>query len=147
MSDFEEKLNTILSSPEAMSQIAAIAQSLGGDSKHDTPAAEEAPQETQPQDVPPQTASSQGEAVPALASASSLTGLLSGIDPGMIAKLLPLVSELNSSQNDERAQLLYALRPFLKESRRDKIEEALRLAKLLHVGKTLLSTLGGSHHV
>ena len=41
-------------------------------------------------------------------------------------------------------QLLYALRPFLKPEKRDKVERAVKAARLIHVGKKLLSTMGES---
>ena len=44
--------------------------------------------------------------------------------------------------NDERMQLLYALRPFLKPERRDKVERAAKAARLIHVGKKLLKSMG-----
>ena len=116
MGEFEEKLNAILSNPDAMAQVASLAQSLG----------------QQPQEEPQ----------PAQQSASSgLEGML-GLDPALLQKILPLLTELNDSRTSEREQLLYALRPFLKESRRDKIDQALRAARILHLGKRFLGKLG-----
>ena len=37
MSDFEEKLNAILSNPDAMAQVASLAQSLGGGASQPSP--------------------------------------------------------------------------------------------------------------
>ena len=135
MSDFEEKLNSILSNPDAMSQVMNLAQSLnlGGGG---TPSSE---QEEDP--GPSQDQASPG-AVPDL---GSLSDLLGQIDPAMIQRLMPLVGELTGGGNDERMQLLYALRPFLKPERRDKVERAARTAKLIHIGKKLLSTMGENH--
>ena len=67
------------------------------------------------------------------------------IDPALIGKLLPLLGELNQSGGDERLQLLYALKPFLKPERQDKGERAVKAAKLIHIGKKFLTTMGGSH--
>ena len=126
MSDFEEKLNAILSSPEAMAQVASIAQSLnstasGGGGSGADPA--------------------EGPAPPA----PDLSGLLGQIDPGMLSRLLPLLQEWNSGGGSgEREQLLQALRPFLRESRQAKIDRALQIARLLHIGKKLLGTFGES---
>ena len=125
MSDFEEKLNTILSSPEAMAQVAALAQSLGakeGEHREEEPSASPAPSD-------------------------GLGNLLGTLDPSLIGKFLPLLSELNSPGNEQRQQFLYALRPFLKESRRDKVDRALQVARILHLGKQFLGTLGESSHV
>ena len=125
MAEFEEKLNRILSSPEAMAQVAALAQSLGDGETAQAPAEEDDPSRA----APP-------------ASDSGLGGLLGSLDPGMLQRFLPMLGELNSPRRSEREQLLYALRPFLKESRRDKIDKALQMARILHLGKQFLGTLG-----
>ena len=49
------------------------------------------------------------------------------------SKMLPM-------PNDERSRaLLYALRPYLKPARQEKIERALQLARVVHVGKKFIS--------
>ena len=118
MGEFEEKLNAILSNPEAMAQVASLAQSLGQS------------QGEQDRSPAPESAPSQGG-----------EGLL-GLDPALLQKVLPLLTELNDSRSGEREQLLYALRPFLKESRRDKVDQALRAARILSLGKRFLGRLG-----
>ncbi len=134
MSDFEEKLNAILSNPESMGQIMNLAQSLnlggGGEPSGDG---------TPPPQPSPDAAPS-GGGIPD--SLSGLGSLLGQIDPKLIGRLLPLAGELAGGGNDERMQLLYALRPFLKPERRDKVERAAKTARLIHVGKKLLQSLG-----
>jgi len=115
MSDFEEKLNAILSSPDTMAQVAALAQQLSGGGDSASPP---------PPEQPPST------------------GLFDEIDPSMIAKILPLLQELNSPANDQRSALLNALRPFLKPERQSKIDRALQTARMIQVGKKLLSHWG-----
>ena len=135
MSDFEEKLNAILSNPESMGQIMNLAQSLnlGGGGE---PSGEGGPAAPQPE-APPENASS---GIPD--GLSGLGSLLGQIDPKLIGRLLPLAGELAGGGNDERMQLLYALRPFLKPERRDKVERVAKTARLIHVGKKLLQSLG-----
>jgi hypothetical protein len=135
VSDFEEKLNAILSNPESMGQIMNLAQSLnlGGGGE---PSGEGGPAAPQPE-APPENASS---GIPD--GLSGLGSLLGQIDPKLIGRLLPLAGELAGGGNDERMQLLYALRPFLKPERRDKVERAAKTARLIHVGKKLLQSLG-----
>lgn len=70
---------------------------------------------------------------------NSLSSLLGSIDPAWIAKLMPLAQELGSSQNSNAKTLLYAMRPYLKQERQDKVERALQLARLLHIGKKFIS--------
>ena len=72
-----------------------------------------------------------------------LSSLAGGLDPKLLMRLLPLVQELGGQRNSNARQLLYALRPYLKEERQDKIERALQLARLFHIGKKFLSEWGG----
>ena len=64
-----------------------------------------------------------------------------GFDPMMLAKFLPLLQDLRQS-NSQTTQLLYALRPFLKEEKQSKVERAAKLAHLICIGKRFL-TEGG----
>ncbi len=128
MSEFEDKLNAILSNPEAMAQVMGLAQSLSGSGAFD-------PSQTQENSTQPgaQTNSSSN-------SSGGIGDIFSQIDPKLIERLLPLLGEFGGS--DERLQLLYALRPFLKPERRDKVERAAKAAKLIHIGKKFLTSMG-----
>ena len=142
MSEFEEKLNAILSNPDALAQVASLAQSLnlggsqesggGGESSAEHSAGEGG-------------AAPSGGGLGGLGALTGLGDLLGKLDPKLLERLLPLAGELfGDGGGDERMQLLYALRPFLRPERRDKIERAARTAKLIHVGKKLLSAMGDS---
>ena len=135
MAEFDDKLNSILSNPDAMAQIMQLAQSLGGPSQGETAAAP-APQ---PPPAPPSP--------PLPAGGSLLSALDGGLDPQLLSRLLPLVQELGGAQDSNARQLLYALRPYLKHDRQEKIERALQLARLFLVGKKLLKSWEGGHHV
>lgn len=132
MSDFEEKLNAILSNPDAMAQVMNLAQSLNldGPSSGDQTAEDN-------------TGSSQtAETAPS----AGISDLLGQIDPQLIQRFLPLIGELKGGEEqDRRLQLLNALRPFLKPERQEKVERAMRAAKLLHLGKKFLSAMGESN--
>lgn len=55
-----------------------------------------------------------------------------GIDPDnieMFLKLQKAMTVMNRSQNNSQAQLLMALKPFLKSSRQDKIDKAMQMIK------------------
>ena len=110
MADWQEQLNTILSDPDAMAQIASIAQSLGS-------TAPEQPKPEQPK------------------REQTNSGVL---DAELIGRLAPLMQQLNRPESGEAAAFLRALRPFLSEKRRDKVERAAQLARLIHLGKTFL---------
>lgn len=133
MSDFEEKLNAILSSPEAMAQVASLAQSLGMSSSPAGGTGEE----------PPGTGEAPGpsEASPP-PQMPDLSALFGQADPAMLSRLLPLIQELGSGEADQRTRLLQSLRPFLRESRREKLDKAIQIARLLRVGKKFFGTPG-----
>ena len=188
MAEFDDKLNSLLSNPEAMDQIMKMAQSLMGGGQTPEGTAPSAPGGPAPQSGPqpagtwntPQNGvfppsqsgpanagppPGQGWTPPGSPSAggwgtpppggqpgsgapgpdlSFLSGLGS-IDPKTIASLLPVLRELGEAQSSNARQLLFALRPYLKPERQDKVERALQLARLFRVGKKFL--LKGDGHV
>lgn len=121
MDDVNEKLNALLSDPGSMAQIMQLAQQLSGSMGGDTAQ----PAATSPADPPPPPPSPLG-----------------GIDPQTIARYLPLLQEL-TRDTSQTTQLLYALRPFLKDGKQNKVERAARLARLITIGKRFLSEGGG----
>lgn len=146
MAEFDDKLNSILSNPDAMSQIMQLAQSLGGGGQ---PAASSPPQPNAPG---PQQTSSWGSPPPQAPPPPPMGGggdLLSsllgggGLDPGLLSRLLPLIQELGGQRDSNARNLLYALRPYLRSDRQEKVERALQLARLFHLGKKFLSEWGG----
>lgn len=144
MAEFDDKLNALLSDPNSMAQIMQLAQSLGAGGGGSAP-----PQSPTPQGgfgSPPQgNAPPQGgfgfppQESPSPQGGNPLSSLLGSIDPKTIARLMPLVQELGSARNSNNQALLYALRPYLKTERQDKIERALQLARLIHIGKKFLA--------
>ena len=135
MAEFDEKLNSILSNPDAMAQIMQLAQSLsGGQTAEDAPPAQPAPPPPPPRQSPPS---------PPPGGADLLSSLTGGLDPKMISKLVPLLQELGGQQDSNAKALLYALRPYLKPDRQEKVERALQLARLFHLGKKFLAEWGG----
>ena len=114
MAEMEDKLNALLSDPAQMAQIMQLAQQLSGSMSAVPPP---------PLQQPP-------------------TVGMGGLDMASLARFLPLLQELNSS-NSQVTQLLYALRPFLKPEKQEKIQRAAKLARLIHVGKRALTEMGG----
>lgn len=136
MAEFDEKLNSILSNPDAMSQIMQLAQSLGGGGAPppgQQPGQQTAPAWTPPpqQAAPPASPGGGGDLL------SSLLGGGGGLDPGLLSRLVPLIQELGGDSNARN--LLYALRPYLRQDRQEKVERALQLARLFRLGKKFLS--------
>lgn len=135
MAEFDEKLNSILSNPDAMAQIMQLAQSLSGDSQGPAP--------PPPAPAPPPQPAPRPPAPPPQGGADLLSSLAGGVDPTLLMKLMPLIQELGSQNDSNARQLLYALRPYLKPERQEKVERALQLARLFHLGKKFLSEWGG----
>lgn len=128
MAEFDEKLNALLSNPDSMAQIMKLAQSLSGG---EGAAAAASPSAAPPPSPPP----SGGGSAPTASGLDILSSLTGGIDPKLLTRLIPLVQEYSSGSNDSARQLLYALRPYLKPERQDKVERALQLARLAHIAR------------
>ena len=129
MSEFDDKLNAILSSPDTMNQIMSIANSLSAESSAPPPP------DNQPQ--PPQPSQDAAPALNLGGLASLLGGgdsPLAGLDPGMLEKAMELLQEYRR-EDDEKAALLTAIRPFLREERGAKIDRVIRVTKLSRVIK------------
>lgn len=151
MADLQEQLQAILGNPEAMGQITAIARALTGG-----PSAPEEPprQEPDAQDVefvpveePPAEEASPGVEQPP--DLSALLGMLgTDLDPRLIQIALRVFSEY-SAQDDEKAALLSALKPFLREARLEKMEKAEKVARLSRVVRVAIQLLKeeGTGHV
>lgn len=143
MSEFEDKLNTLLSDPDSMAKIMQMAQSLSGTMGA---AEESSAQSESAQAAPPDSVVHTAQAAPERMDAVQLLSSLSGgIDTKMLSRLMPILAELNSPRSSDTAQLLYALRPFLKPERQEKVERAIALAKIIHLGKKFFA--GGTPFV
>lgn len=144
MSEFDEKLNALLSDPERMSQIMQMAQSLSGSfssssgaepSPPPPPAGPAPPFSQQPHPGPPPP--------PPAPDGDILSSLTGGLDPSMLLKLMPLIRELGGDSSSNARTLLYALRPYLKPERQERIERSLQLAKLLRIGRKFIANWEG----
>lgn len=64
-------------------------------------------------------------------------------DPNMIQKVMGLTSQTSIDSNQQA--LLTALNPYLPNQRLNKLEKAMRAAKLARLASTFLNTGGGFH--
>ena len=136
VAEFDDKLNSILSNPDAMAQIMQLAQSLSGGSEGGgTAGASPPPQPSGPSAGP----GPQQTQAPPPSGGNPLSGLAGGLDPQLLLRFLPLIQELGGQQDSNARQLLYALRPYLKPERQEKVERALQLARLFHLGRKFLA--------
>ena len=120
MDDFSDRLEQLLSDPQALSRLGELAAGLGLG---------------QP---PPQQPSGEPSPAPDL---SALFGLPDGkstgstaapvIDPALLGRIAQVVSSLSAP--DRNTQLLMALQPFCGEHRRRKVEEAAQLLRIIRL--------------
>lgn len=107
MDDLSAKISQILSDPQALQQIKGLGEQLGFPSTLNEPKKEE-------QKVIEQSPISNGFSPDMLS---------------MLSKLAPMMSNMNSE--DDTTRLLKALRPFLSEERKRKLDEASKLIKMM----------------
>ena len=164
MADLQEELQAILGDPQAMGQITAIARAITGGGSPPTPPAPP-PQDmdyvpVEDSQIPPSAGGSStglGDSAPSQSDPptaapppdlSTLTGLLGGgldLDPKLLQIMLRVYSEY-SAQDNEKAALLAALKPFLRQERLEKMEKAekvARLSRLVRLAIQLLKEEGG----
>jgi len=127
VADFEETLNAILSDQAAMGQIMALAQSLSGNEDH-----------------PGQESATDGSLSrqPEPPFGPDLSALLGDIDPTILQMGMQVMKEFRQT-DDRNAALLQALRPFLREERRSRLDRALQIARMTRLIRTALGAMGG----
>lgn len=128
MAEFEEKLGAILNDPRAMGQIMALARSLGGDGAPPPPAEEVRDAVYEPVPLPPSEEPSQ-----------PVSGGGLDLDPRLLAVGMKALSAYRD-ENNEKARLLQALRPFVKETRYRKVDKAVQIAR---VSRAIRAALDG----
>lgn len=112
MAEFEEALQSLLSDPDAMGQILALANTLGG-------AAQEAPAEAPAEPIREEPSPPPGPDL------SQLGALLTLLRP-------------EEGPSQEATALTAALRPYLRGDRREKLDRALRAVELTRTARKAL---------
>ena len=125
MNELEGMINGILSNPDEMKKIMNIASSImGGTAPEKPPEAEEADRQT-----------------------PDLSGVRSGLSklPGGIASAAKkLFSGASAAGNSsDKTALLEAMRPWLSEKRKNKLETAMRVARVMKVAGAAFFKNGG----
>lgn len=109
MSELEDKLSAVLSNPQMMQQIMALAKGMEQPSK---------------------------EAQPALPT--SAPGPAIQLDPGLLQKIASLTARSGVDENQQA--LLAALAPYLSHDRVEKLEKAMRAARMTELASALLGS-------
>ena len=126
MSEFEDRINSILGDPAQMEQIANLAKSLmGGESGP-------APQENR------QGGSDTG-GIGELAK-GLLGGEELGLDPGLLMRLGRLMNAGKAQSSGSRG-MLEAMKPYLSEKRRTKMDRAMRMARMAKMAQLAMGEL------
>lgn len=122
MSELEDKLGNILNSPEKMSQIMQFAKNFSAaDAK----------------------APSSADGFRDDGGAPSTGGQPLDIDPQMLQTMARLFGEFSSESNSRSTALLSAIKPYLKEERREKVDKAVQIAKMARLARTAFGSMGG----
>lgn len=103
MDDLSEKLAGILNDPESMERVRRMAENILGENS-------EKQNETSP--------------------IGDIGGMLGAED---MQSIIAIISRLKNSGNDPRSQLLNALKPHLSEPRREKVDTAIKILKILEL--------------
>ena len=117
MSEMEEKLGAILNNPQMMQQIMSMAQAMSQQPASQQVQKEEPPR--QPDPAPP---------------------AMSDLDLGMVQKLSGMARQGGVDQNQQA--LLRALSPYISRQRIQKLERAMRAAKMARAASTFLNAGG-----
>lgn len=115
MSEMEEKLGSILNNPQLMQQIMSMAQTLGAGQE-------------QKQEEPKQQSQSQS------------TNSVPNLDPRMLQNIAGIAQQGGVDQHQQA--LLRALSPYLSKDRINKLERAMRAARMAGAASAFLNSGG-----
>ncbi len=104
MDDISEKLASVLNDPDSMERVRRMAESLLGDKG----------EEEKPKNIPLLS----GDGMPT---------------PDEMQKIMQIVTALKSGGNDSRTRLLLALRENLSPPRREKVDTAVKILRLIDI--------------
>lgn len=132
MEDMESKLNAILGNPEMMSQLMAMAKTLGNTSDGQQQAG------SPPRDPPPPNPSQKNAAPPPSRPGPGFPGD-APLDMAAIRKIASFAQRTGIDANQKA--LLSALKPYLSKDRIDKLARAMQAARIATAASAMM---GGS---
>lgn len=116
MGEFEDALNSILSSPKDMEKILGLARELSGSAG------------SEEREEPPKS----GPEIPGLGE----------ISPKLLSVFGRIMGELNS-KDDGKAALLASMKPYVRPERREALDRAVKIARIARIARTAINELGG----
>ena len=118
MDELENKLSSLLSSPEAMQQIRDMAQKL----------------------MPPTSAEDNSSAPTPVGGETQATD---NFDLAALAPMLEMLKKSTPESDGKQAALLSALQPFLSEKRRSKLKRAMDMMRMAKIAKFAMANYKG----
>ena len=120
MNDIVSQLSSFIESKEGMDTVMGLAESLmSGDSDISSLLSSIVPDNASSV-LPPPKKEEKTESLPP-------------ISPDQLSSIMRIMSALNSSSDDSRTRLLLALKPHLSEKRRERVDKAIKIMKLLAI--------------
>lgn len=140
MGEMDDKIKDLLSNPEGLSQIMNMVRGLtGGGSESDSLPKPEPIQKNEP------TANAASVSPPSFSALPDFSALAK-LDPKIVSTAMRILSDFTN--DDERIQLLYALKPHLRSERRDRVDKACQICRITKSIRSALNGFsGGSEHV
>lgn len=121
MNDIFQKLNSMMSDKETADNLKNIINNFNASSSNSS----QAPNE--------ETFSDSSSS----ATDNEATSNSPNFDINTILKIKSIMDNLNSSQNDSRANLLLSLKPYLNDSKKEKIDQYIKFLKIANVFETM----------
>ena len=78
-------------------------------------------------------------------SSSNSNNSIPDIDMATLMKMQSIMSKMKSSDNDDMSRLLLSLKPYLRDEKKDKIDEYIKLIKMGRLTQ-VIESLGGDKH-
>lgn len=123
MSDIEDAVKGLLSSPEGMSNIMSLIGSLKGASSNESSESSVSMQEAGAQQSPIDLSA------------------FKGIDPKIISSAMKILGDY--SADDDRIKLLLALKPHLNQERSERIDKATKIMRITKSIHSAMDVFGG----
>lgn len=138
----EDRISQLLSSPEGLAQVMAMAKALGGDGAGAGQTKEAAAEEPTDGVPPPPPRDRQQTDTPPLSGDpfSELTKTL-GLNASQLSVILGAISNM-SDPNDPNTNLIASLRPYMSGTKSENVEGAVRAMRLAKMARSVLEGFG-----
>ena len=120
MNDIVSQLSSFIESKEGMDTVKGLAESLMSGDSDISSLLSSIVTDNASSVMPPPKKEEKTESLPP-------------ISPDQLSSIMRIMSALNSSSDDSRTRLLLALKPHLSEKRRERVDKAIKIMKLLAI--------------